>query len=64
MEPDDLSLEALPRMQYHRFEAWAISPNACARCAHLPQAHPLWCDACDRPAFQHDPEGSVCAQGG
>lgn len=30
----------LPRIQYHRFEAWDVSPNACHRCGQLPQAHP------------------------
>ena len=33
-------LNDLPRIQYHRFEAWEISPNVCQMCGQLPQAHP------------------------
>ena len=33
-------LDELPQIQLHLFEAWDVSPNICARCGQLPQAHP------------------------
>lgn len=33
-------LDELPRMQFHLFVPWDVSPNVCRRCGQLPQAHP------------------------
>ena len=41
VDDGDGVLFELPRVQYHEFVEWAVSPDVCGHCGQLRQAHPL-----------------------